>query len=83
MNLHGKIMNLRASPPKTWDVKAWVDAFKVGHKQARHEAAELSFRADALADELREVLGWARTEKAPLRPQEIASIERALAEYEA
>lgn len=83
MNLHGKIMSLRAKPPKNWDVKAWVDAFKAGHRDARHAAAELAMKADALAEELREVLEWARVEKAPLRAQEIASIRKVLAEYEA
>ena len=83
MDLHGKIMNLRAKPPKHWDVKAWVDAFKVGHKHARHDAAELALKANALADELREVLEWARVENSPLREQEIASIKRVLAEYDA
>jgi hypothetical protein len=43
-------MNLGAKPPKTWDVKAWVDAFKSGHTQARHAAAELALKADALAE---------------------------------
>lgn len=62
-------------------MKAWVDAFKVGHKHARHEAAELALRADALADELREIYEWARLEQAPLREQEMASIQRVLAEY--
>jgi len=83
LGLHGKIMNLQPKPPKNWDMKAWVHAFKVGHKQARHEAAELALKADALADELREVLEWARVENAPLREQEIASIKLVLAEYDA
>jgi len=83
MDLHGKIMNLRAKPPKHWDVKAWVDAFKVGHKQARHDAAELALKANALAAELRDVLEWVHVERAPLREQEIASIKRVLAEYDA
>ena len=38
---------------------------------------------DALVDELRSVLSWARTENAPLRAQEIASIERVLAQASA
>lgn len=44
---------------------------------------ELELKAAALADELRAILEWARVEKAPLREQEIASIKRALSEYEA
>lgn len=40
-------------------------------------------RADSLATELRDVLDWARTEKAPLRSQEIASIERVLVAWQA
>jgi hypothetical protein len=81
MALHNKIMNIRAKPPKTWEVPAWRVAFKQGHKQARHDAAELALRADALADELREIYEWARLEQAPLREQEMASIQRVLAEY--
>jgi hypothetical protein len=84
MPLHGKIMNIRAKTPSDLDkADGLVHAYRLGHRDARHAAAELALRADALADELREVLEWARVEKAPLREQEVASIRRALAEYEA
>ncbi|MEY2854613.1 MAG: hypothetical protein RL030_1745 [Pseudomonadota bacterium] len=56
MDMHGQIMNLGAKPPKNWDVKAWVDAFKSGHTQARHAAAELALEADRRIDLLAEAL---------------------------
>jgi hypothetical protein len=40
--------------------------------------AILIAEAPALLDELRSVLDWARIERAPLRAQEIASIEAAI-----
>lgn len=83
MDLHGQIMNLPARLPKDCAKMATSTAYKAGHKDARHAAAELALRADALVHELREVLEWARVEKAPLREQEIDSIKRVLAEYEA
>lgn len=83
MNLHAKIMNL-SCVPKNMDAEPNQRlAYKVGHRDARHAAAELALKADKLAEELREVIEWARTEKAPLRAQEIKSIELVLADYEA
>ncbi len=83
MNLHDKIMNLNCVPENMDAEPNQRLAYKVGHRDARHAAAELALKADKLAEELREVIGWARTEKAPLREQEIKSIERVLADYEA
>jgi hypothetical protein len=83
MTLHGKIMNLPARMPSECAKMAASTAYKAGHRDARHAAAELALKADALADELRDVLEWACVEKAALREQEIASIRRVLAEYKA
>jgi hypothetical protein len=54
MDLHGQIMNLKwegiayeGEPPH------YVLAHKMGHRDARHAAAELALKADACIDALR------------------------------
>lgn len=42
MDLHGNIMNLPCKPDSTLGTEAETLAFKMGHKQARHGAAELA-----------------------------------------
>jgi hypothetical protein len=51
MDLHGKIMNLPAGDPglETRPERA----YKLGHRDARHAAAELANAGDACADALR------------------------------
>jgi hypothetical protein len=59
MNLHGQIMNIKCDP---CNVSAGFDAgaltsdqvthYKLGHKDARHAAAELALKADAINAEL-------------------------------
>jgi hypothetical protein len=83
MDMHGRIMNLPATPPSDYSDKATLEAYKTGHRDARHAAAELAQKADALAVVMRDVLEWARHEKTPLREQEVAEIERVLADYSA
>jgi hypothetical protein len=57
-NFAGKMMNLQAKPMEEgYSVninEIAHKAFLVGHKQARHQAAELALKADALIDSLRE-----------------------------
>lgn len=50
MNLHGRIMNIPA--PELENDPAANSAFKRGHRDARHAAAEMAVKADARIDEL-------------------------------
>ena len=55
MSLHGEIMNLPAKP--SISANASVDhAYRVGHRDARHAAAELALKADAEIERLRSAL---------------------------
>jgi hypothetical protein len=57
MNLHGQIMNLRADRPSETEVGKSIDkAFKAGHREARHAAAELAVKADACIEAARAVM---------------------------
>jgi hypothetical protein len=49
MDLHGQIMNL----PATGEPAGGSMAYKLGHRDARHAAAELALRGDAAAAALR------------------------------
>ena len=42
MDLHGKIMNIPAKVPKDYDQGDYALAYKTGHRDARHAAAELA-----------------------------------------
>ena len=63
MNLHGKIRNIKCDPG---NVAAGFDAgtltrdqvthYKLGHKDARHAAAEQALKADACIEALRTLL---------------------------
>jgi hypothetical protein len=82
MSLHAKIMNLPAlmcSPADSVDAGR---AYKIGHRDARHAAADIASEADALiadlVSELKDIRDWAKIGKAPLREQEIKSIEALL-----
>lgn len=65
MNLHNLIMNIRVNNKLKED---WTDvdggisagwyAYKEGHRDARHAAAELSLKAEARIEELEEMLKW-------------------------
>jgi hypothetical protein len=57
MNLHGKIMNIPAKTPHDLEkADGLVHAYRLGHRDARHAAAELALKADALAEALRDML---------------------------
>ena len=53
MNLHEQIMNLRG-PSATGFARGTSgdDGYRMGHRDARHAAAELALAADSLRDEL-------------------------------
>lgn len=58
MNLHSEIMNIQIDEE---DLRknlpgASFAAYKVGHREARHTAAELSLKAEARIEELQEIL---------------------------
>lgn len=56
MDLHGDIMNIQALIPTEALEDGKVHAYKIGHKDARHAAAELALKADARIEELEEAL---------------------------
>lgn len=58
MNLHGQIINLTQRPglPMVNATEAQLLAYKIGHRDARHAAAELALRADAITEAARQVL---------------------------
>ncbi len=62
MNIHNQIMNIPCDKIKLNDVKKYstsvVMAYKEGHRDVRHAAAELSLKAEARIDELEEILKW-------------------------
>lgn len=62
MNLHDKIMNIRLDEEdlKANLPKASFAAYKVGHRDARHEAADLAISYDTRIAELESALTKAR-----------------------
>jgi urease accessory protein UreE len=53
-SLHNKIMNIQAKGyPRVMDIET---AYKVGHRDARHEAAEMALEYESLIEELVESL---------------------------
>jgi hypothetical protein len=60
MNLHNQIMNIQIDRVRMIDqlnfVSDYNTAYKLGHRDARHAAAELSLKAEARIEELEEVL---------------------------
>ena len=50
MNLHGEIMNIECNPlSRPFDSQIEKLAYRIGHKDARHAAAELALKYDAIA----------------------------------
>lgn len=58
MNLHSEIMNIPVDNRKHLDAVsgAGAAAYKYGHRDARHAAAELSLKAEARIEQLEEAL---------------------------
>ncbi len=57
MDLHGQIMNLRAANDER-DSGPYANGYRQGHRDARHAAAALALKADAVADAARRLLDW-------------------------
>lgn len=49
MSYHQRIMNIAANPPGNWSGES---AYKIGHRDARHAAAEVAAEADAEVERL-------------------------------
>ncbi len=59
MNLHNEIMNIPVQFPELgFEGIGPPLAYKIGHRDARHAAAELSLKAEARIEELEEMLKW-------------------------
>lgn len=60
MSLHDKLMNLpHGATGELYAERAEFLAYKTGHRDARHAAAELAVGQDAVVEKLAEVLGMA------------------------
>lgn len=86
MNLHSKIMNLRSNattPEGRFCARS--NDYKEGHRDARHAAAELALKADALADALRLYVaaGIGHSTDIALQLDAHTAAMQALREYEA
>ena len=85
MNLNSLIMNIPCDKIKLNDVKKYstsvVMAYKEGHRDARHAAAELSLKAEARIEELefllKEALPWLNNyEDCHGTPEEVSLLAR-------
>lgn len=60
MNLHNEIMNIQIDRTRMMDqlnfVSDYNTAYKLGHRDARHVAAELSLKAEAKLEEAMQLL---------------------------
>ena len=57
MNLHNEIMNIQMPTDFDYaDFHSKVYAYKSGHRDARHAAAELSLKAEARIEELESII---------------------------
>lgn len=57
MNLHNEIMNIQCKLKReAFREDHHFHAYKIGHKESHHSAAELSLKAEARIEELVEVL---------------------------
>jgi hypothetical protein len=57
MSLHDKIMNLPARPIAADEYDHKLMAYKCGHRDARHDAAELSLKYDHLIEMIEDHYG--------------------------
>lgn len=58
MDIHGQIMNLPAQLPRDCAKMASATAYKAGHRDARHAAAELAQKLDVVVHAAQAVLAW-------------------------
>lgn len=56
MSLHNEIMNIQALVPAEAHEEGKTHAYKVGHRDARHAAAELSLKYEHLIERLLDAL---------------------------
>ena len=56
MDLHGRIMNLQAGSPGFEQNPG--TAYKLGHRDARHAAAELALKSDTVIEAARAVIAF-------------------------
>ena len=58
MTMHGQMMNLRCDVDANFPNPSFVEerAYKFGHRDARHAAAELALKADACIEALRAIV---------------------------
>lgn len=62
MNLHDCIMNIKFPHPDIKQTASEILAAKTGHRDAKHSAAELALKADAVINAARLVLSFRRNE---------------------
>ena len=61
MNLHGEIMNIPSKPFRlVFNGPGELNAYLYGHRDARHAAAELALKYDAIAASLRRLTAAVR-----------------------
>ena len=84
MDLHGQIMNLPGSGglSEIGTTQGEQLAYKRGHRDARHAAAEIALKADACIEALRSALLVMQGEALPLKRHAIQQAEDALAALE-
>ena len=57
MNMHARIMSLKTEfTPEDWTTVLEGQAYRSGHRDARHAAAEIAAEGDALVEELAKAL---------------------------
>lgn len=56
MSLHNEIMNIQENPDNRFNSYESPKAYNIGHGDARHAAAELSLKYDALIERLLDAL---------------------------
>lgn len=85
MDLHAEIMNIQCDTNDECTYKYGQDhhhtSYKIGHRDARHAAAELALKAQARIDELesllKEALPWLNNyEDCQGTPEEVTSLAR-------
>ena len=69
MDLHSEIMNISVKHETISCEVGNPRDYKLGHRDARHAAAELSLKADARIDELEKALNKFLIQSAPLREE--------------
>ena len=77
MDLYGTIMNIQAADPGFETDPA--RAYKLGHRDARHAAADLALKADACIEVLLEIVASAERNEAAINTFLLIDAREALA----